>query len=246
MKRSSSPTLKVILAFSVPLLAVACGMTAAATGNLDGVVDGGLDGSVVDARSRDGDAAGAEPDAAEGGDAGIDSAAPPPLVVRLNIGGDAYDGLDYPGAWAASPVPGVCTPNRYRSASPIHGTRDTALFEAEVFGDPVECAVGGQKLAQGTYRVRLYFAEIYFGEGCPGGGGVGSRVFDIVIENVTTLKDFDILAAGGDCLASTTYQAGAPVVRSFDVFVGDGTLDIALPASENNAKLSALEVFGPL
>jgi hypothetical protein len=60
------------------------------------------------------------------------------------------------------------------------------------------------------------------------------------------LRNFDVFAASGGCLASTTSDAGAPVAKTFDIPVSDGTLDISLPASVDSGKLSALEVLGPL
>ena len=142
-------------------------------------------------------------------------------------------------------MPGICGPNHYEATSSLHGTNDAPLFEGEAYGNPATCTVGSE-LAPGTYRVTLLFAEIYWGDGCPGGGGVGSRVFDVVLEGATVLSDFDILAASGGCLASTTSEAGAPIAKTFDVAVTDGAIDIQLPASVDNGKLSALEVRGPL
>ena len=192
------------------------------------------------------DAAPSEVDAGDAGDAAeAGDASAPPLLFRLAVNGPAHQGVDYPGAWAASPVPGVCGPQAYANPAPLHGTRDAPLFQGEAFGNPAVCALGGS-LAVGFYRVRLYFAEVYFGAGCPGGGGVGSRVFDIVLEGSTVLTNFDVLAASGGCLASPSTDAGAPVVRSFDVFVADGTINLALPSTRDNGKVSAIEVFGPL
>jgi hypothetical protein len=179
-------------------------------------------------------------DAADGGTDGG-----PPLVARLSIGGPKYVGVDYPGDWQASPVPGTCGPYSYTTNAPIHGTRDAPLFRGEAYGIPVNCTIGS-RLPIGTYRVRLYFAETWWGAGCPGGGGVGARVFDIVIEGAVVLAGFDIFAASGGCICSTTTTSGVPVVKTFDVFVGDGTLDIALVPTKDKGKISGIEVFGPL
>jgi hypothetical protein len=182
-------------------------------------------------------------------DAGDDDArvdAPPALVARLNLGGADLDGVDFPGHWIASPVPGACGPDRFENA-PLHGTNDPGLFAAEVFGNPLKCSFGGSALSPGTYRVRLYFAELYWGPGCPGGGnGTGARVFSIALEGKTVLTDFDLFAASGGCMASKTVSTGSPVVQSFDVVVKDGTLDLVGTASKDNAKLSAIEIFGPM
>jgi hypothetical protein len=93
------------------------------------------------------------------------------------------------------------------------------------------------------YRVRLDFAEIYWGPGCPGGGaGTGVRVFDIALEGTTRLQGFDIFAEG-HCAMSTTDPASTPVVKEFDVAVTDGTLDITLHATKDQPLLSALEIL---
>lgn len=46
---------------------------------------------------------------------------------------------------------------------------------------------------EGKYGVTLYFGEAYHGPGQSGGGGVGSRVFDVLLNNEMVLRDFDIL-----------------------------------------------------
>jgi hypothetical protein len=208
---------------------------------------------VADARAE------AEAEAEAGADAGADAEAAAdaepdavvslPVVARLNLDGPALDGVDFPGHWTAAPVPGACGPNHYENG-PVHGTLDPGLFTGEAFGNPLKCAIGGGSLAHGTYRVRLYFAELYWGPGCPGGGaGPGARVFSVALEGKTVLTDFDVFVATGGCLASKTSAAGAagaPVVQTFDVIVNDGTLDLVGTPTKDNAKLSAIEVLGPL
>jgi hypothetical protein len=167
------------------------------------------------------------------------------VVARLAVDGPNYVGVDYPGQWQASPVGTACGPYGYETSRTVHGTNDAPLFRGEVHGNPVKCTIG-TALASGTYRVRLYFAEIYWGPGCASPGGVGTRVFDIVLEATTVLRNLDVFAESGGCLASTTSTSGVPVVKTFDISVTDGTLDISLPATHDNAKISALEVLGPL
>lgn len=167
--------------------------------------------------------------------------AAPPLVARLNINGPEHVGVDHPGTWTASPVPdGGCGPFAYAATLPLPNTNDAPLFSGEAFGDPLVCAVGSG-LAAGTYRAALYFAEVYFGPECPGGGGAGSRVFDVYLEEVKVLTDFDVFRESGGCLA----MGGHPIVRAFDVVIDDGQLDIRMPASANNATVTAIELFGP-
>jgi hypothetical protein len=165
-------------------------------------------------------------------------------VLRWNIGGPAYAGsATLPGPWAAggSGV-GPCMGSPFSTTDPIRNTTDDVLFQTELFGAPLACTVPG--LAAGRYRVRLLFAEIYFGAGCAGGGGTGSRVFDIRLEGTTVLAGLDVHAVAG-CAAGTVTTA-SPIARTFEVEVDDGALDISLQPTANNGKLSALEVTGPL
>ena len=46
---------------------------------------------------------------------------------------------------------------------------------------------------EGEYQVTLYFGEAFHGPGQSGGGGVGSRIFDVVLNNEMLLRNFDIL-----------------------------------------------------
>jgi hypothetical protein len=92
-------------------------------------------------------------------------------------------------------------PDRYYSGGRIHplvqpvtGTDDPGLYSTERFGNfnysfPV---------AEGSYTAILHLSEAYHGPSNPGGGGVGSRIFDVYFNGVTLLKDFDIdKEAGG-------------------------------------------------
>lgn len=244
---------------TVLLVAVAllCGCSFGATGlGGDSIGDDAVsvddaapieDASIADAGAEV--EAGADADADADDDDDADADADPvalPVVARLNLDGAALAGVDFPGAWAAAPVPGACGPNHYENG-PVHGTRDPGLFSGEAFGNPLTCAIGGGALANGTYRVRLYFAELWWGPGCPGGGdGAGSRIFSVALEGKTVLTDFDVFVATGGCLASKTSTAGTPVVQTFDVGVSDGTLDLRGTATRDNANLAAIEVLGPL
>jgi hypothetical protein len=66
-------------------------------------------------------------------------------------------------------------------------------------------------LTNGSYTVRLHFAEFTFTQ-------AGQRRFDVEIEGNPQLQNFDIFAA-----AFARYRA---VVRSFTVNVVDGVLEI--------------------
>ncbi len=80
---------------------------------------------------------------------------------------------------------------------------DAALYASERWGHfSYSLPVAG-----GRYRVTLRFCEAYFGGHNAGGGGVGSRMFDVYCNGVALLRDFDIFKqAGGE---------GRPIDRTF-------------------------------
>ncbi|WP_055393106.1 malectin domain-containing carbohydrate-binding protein [Flagellimonas eckloniae] len=108
-----------------------------------------------------------------------------------------------------------------------------ALYVTERWGDQTlsyEIPVDN-----GTYDVILHFAELWYH-----GGEIGSRVFDVSMENQLVLDNYDINADIGPLTA---------VEKAFVVSVTDGFLSIyfsSLPADggANNPKVSAIEVLG--
>lgn len=232
---------------SAAALVTACGLSV--VGTAPSPADAGADAGVAsdastappDAGALPSDAASeASPDGSFAGDGGH-------ILYRWNIGGPEDPGTaTVPGPWLAGPADGgPCGGGTYANPSPIRGTDADELFQTEVFGNPLLCAVGGGALSAGTYRVRMLFAEIYFGRGCPVDAGPGSRVFDVDIEGASVEKNLDLLATVG-CAASTSQADAGILMREYLVPVTDGTLNISMPASQNNAKLSALEIEGPL
>jgi Malectin domain len=114
----------------------------------------------------------------------------------------------------------------------VEGSGDPELFRGERFGNlryviPVPA---------GRYGVTLHFAEAWFGPGTPPGGGVGSRVFDILSNGVVLRHGFDIFkeAQGGGRATTFTVHGLEPD--------GQGKINIALTPSRNYACINALEV----
>lgn len=78
-------------------------------------------------------------------------------------------------------------------SEPVSNTPDPELFQAERFGNfryviPV---------ADGRYKLTLRFAETWFGPGKPGGGGSGSRLFDVYCNGTALLRNFDVYHTAG-------------------------------------------------
>jgi hypothetical protein len=88
----------------------------------------------------------------------------------------------------------------------------------------------------GTYMVRLYFAEPYWGS--PGGpeSDEGQRVFSVTAEDEILLEDLDIFAEVGELTA---------LVKQVEVDVQDGELNLGFIASEGEPIVAAIEVLQP-
>ncbi|MEE9363606.1 MAG: malectin domain-containing carbohydrate-binding protein, partial [Cellulophaga sp.] len=152
------------------------------------------------------------------------------FVTRINSGGSSYsfEGTD----WSDDQYS-----NRGRifsTASNIANTTNDQLYQTERY------TLSGNityeiPVPSGDYSVNLHFAEIYFG--VLGSGGIGSRVFNIDVENGQhIITNYDIVAeAGGSATA---------VVESYaNVSVTDGSLTIVLTSVIENAKISGIEII---
>ncbi|TGD76684.1 malectin domain-containing carbohydrate-binding protein [Hymenobacter wooponensis] len=86
----------------------------------------------------------------------------------------------------------------------------------------------------GTYKVRLHFAEIYFG--APGGapGGRGQRLFSVNLEGRPVLVNYDISASGAPATAQ---------IQEYTTAVLDGELTLDFSASVNQPTVAAIEVI---
>ncbi|HKD08139.1 MAG TPA: malectin domain-containing carbohydrate-binding protein [Bryobacteraceae bacterium] len=110
---------------------------------------------------------------------------------------------------------------------------DPDLYRSERFGNLTYVIPVAR---QGKYGVNLYFAESWFGAGNPGGGGAGSRTFDILINGVMLRKDFDIIREAGGVNR-------AAIVSDHNIAPShQGKIVISLLPHENYACINALEV----
>jgi hypothetical protein len=112
-------------------------------------------------------------------------------------------------------------------------TPDPEMFQSERYGNfrytiPV---------AEGRYTVNLRFAETWFGPGRPGGGRVGSRLFDVYCNGAALLRNFDIFrTAGGELRA---------IEKSFHGIVpnAQGKIELSFVPVVNYASINAIEVL---
>ncbi len=86
-----------------------------------------------------------------------------------------------------------------------------------------------QPLPNGKYTVKLHFAETFEGI-----SGKGERVFSFNVEG-KDFKNFDVFDAAGGALRA--------YVKSVDVEVKDGALDITFTPQVENPQINALEII---
>ncbi|WP_347160163.1 malectin domain-containing carbohydrate-binding protein [Pontibacter chitinilyticus] len=156
----------------------------------------------------------------------------PASVARITSGGSQYtDSQSH--TWSADAYfsGGLTSAKSFDVA----GTTDDALYLKYRYasaGAPFSYSI---PVSAGTYRVKLYFLEPYFG--APGGKTsslTGARVFHVDVEGQRVLSNYDIYTQDG---------AGKAVVKTFEnVAVSDGNLTIAFTSVKDNAIISAIEV----
>ncbi len=118
-----------------------------------------------------------------------------------------------------------------RSKAP-EGAADPGLWAGERFGNLTYRI----PVAPGTYTVNLYMAERWLGPGLPGGGGAGSRLFDILCNGVAVERDFDLFLRAGENRAFVYTMRG---VKSNH----QDQLVISLVPSKNFPLVNAIEVL---
>lgn len=113
----------------------------------------------------------------------------------------------------------------------IMGTADPMLYQTERYGPPKppELKYTLPVSNRGNYRVRLHFAETYIPT-----KAVGARVFDVQIEGKLAFDNLDIFAEAGPDKA---------LMKTYDVEVADGALNIDFLHVVENPKVNAIEVI---
>jgi hypothetical protein len=157
-------------------------------------------------------------------------------VQRINAGGGQYTDTQNR-TWSADSFfqNGTTYAPSSLASTDIQNTSDDTLYRTERYGGApgTEALKYSIPLANGTYTVRLHFAEIWHGVG--DSGGVGARVFNVTVEGTQVLTNYDIYQKAGGALKA--------VVEQVQANVNDGVLDISFAASVDNAKVSAIEVI---
>jgi hypothetical protein len=142
-------------------------------------------------------------------------------IVRIACG-NASDFTDAQGnTWAAdNSFTGGST---FTSGSAIAGTVDDGLYQRERFGNFSYAITVGN----GNYKLNLGFAETFWGL-------VGDRVFDVSAQGVLILDNFDILT-------EVAFQAA--LVKTFDIEVTGGSVDLVFTSVVDSAKISNIEIL---
>lgn len=171
------------------------------------------------------------------GDMGSDevtiTVASEPSTLFINSGGPSFTfNME---DWTADEyfvggTPFPTTPNPI----PIANTDNDELYQTERFSTS-GTLVYEIPVINGTYNVDLHFAELFYGVGSQG-GGVGSRVFNIQVENEPQINNYDIVSAAGG-------SATAIIENIQNVVVTDGMLTITLTAVTEFPKISGIGVF---
>jgi hypothetical protein len=161
------------------------------------------------------------------------------VMYRVNAGGGALAG-----GWAAdtksapsphsnvsaakSDVTSVTTGINTSHASVPVGT-PAALFQTERWDQTTGTDMQWDfAVTAGTYEVRLYFAETY-----SKAQKIGGRVFDVMIEGVTVLDNFDVFAEVGK---------NKGLVKSFMVSA-DSNIDIDFLRGVQNPSVKGIEII---
>lgn len=150
-------------------------------------------------------------------------------VLRINAGGDQYvDALgqlweaDYGSNGGTGRNPG----GTFTSSQPIANTAEDYIYQSERFKQNLSYAIS---LANGSYVLRLHFAEVYDRI-----TSAGQRVFDVEVEGTQVLDNYDIFALVG-------LEAATTVDIPFDLL--DGTLNIDFDQVVQNPKVAGIEVL---
>jgi len=147
------------------------------------------------------------------------------LVLAINAGGAAAGPFvadtDFSGGAAYANTDVINTSNVVNPAP-------QAVYQSERYGNTFTYTI--PNLVSGaSYVVRLHFSEIYW-------SNVGSRLFNVSINGIQVLSNFDIfaIASGKDIANVQQFSASAD---------GNGKITIQFTTIKDNAKVSGIEIL---
>ncbi|KHN42594.1 Putative LRR receptor-like serine/threonine-protein kinase [Glycine soja] len=176
----------------------------------------------------------------------------------INCGGDqgVFEGNNYFGDLQQNGISNFVLRNEaqwaYSSTGVYLGNADAGFIAQNTFSlnitgpdyyqnarlSPLSLNYYGLCLPKGNYKVKLHFAEIMFSNDQTF-SSLGRRIFDVSIQGIRYLKDFNIMEEAGG--------VGKNITKEFDVDVDDGTLEIHLYwAGKGTTAIPDRGVYGPL
>ena len=145
----------------------------------------------------------------------------PPFSLKVNCGGSAVAG-----GWVADTGYSGGTAKSTTSAIANATNAPLAIYQTRRYAPTLTYSFPA--VPDGTYTIRLHFAELYY-------GAAGRRIFNVAIEGQTRLTNFDIYQAAGG-----KYRA---VVRTFENVAVSGGLQIQGVASVDGAQFNGIEIL---
>ena len=115
--------------------------------------------------------------------------------------------------------------NTYNVTDPIDGTDNDTLYQTERWGNTLNYTFSDLDDSI-QYQIVLHFAEIWF-------DSQNSRIFNVSINGIDKLLNYDIL---------TEVPKFSAVTKTYNVTPQNGEIVINMTATENNAKISAIEI----
>ena len=116
---------------------------------------------------------------------------------------------------------------KYATTASIDNTNKPVIYQTERYKSDMRYNVG---LLNGIYDISLHFAEIY-----EGAFRDNARVFDVLIEGILVLNDFNVYKAAGK-------GNRAHVMMIPGISVNDRVLTIDFIKVKQNPKVSGIEV----
>ncbi len=146
--------------------------------------------------------------------------------IRVNCGGGSY--TDSNGqVWQADT--GYNTGTGSTNIVTTTGTSDPTLYRSNRYNATTTPLIYSFAVPNGGYRVNLLFAE-----NAPALQVAGARIFNVKLNGIAVLQNFDIYAAVG---------ANTAVMESFNTTVTGGKIAIEFDRLVQNPKINAIEIL---
>jgi autotransporter-associated beta strand protein len=155
----------------------------------------------------------------------VNSAYVPPTSYTVNAGAGTFDSFGEDDSYVSGG--GSFANSNTIDLSGVSNPAPAGVYQSERYGNSTYTFPG---LGAGAgYTVRLHFAELFW-------GSAGQRVFDVLVNGVTVLDNYDIVGAAGSNNKAVIQEI--PVTAS-----AGGTITIQFITVTDNAKVSGIEIL---